>query len=400
MPSFLDAPRLSIRDLDLEGRRLFLRADFNVPVDGGAIKDDTRIRETLPTIRLALERGASLVLASHLGRPKGGPDPKASLAPVAARLGKLLERLVDLTVDCVSEATAKRCASLSPGEVVLLENLRFHPEEQKGDAAFAQRLASYADEYANDAFGTCHRADASVSATARCFKHPAAGLLVERELNALSRLLARPERPFVAVLGGAKVSDKLPVMRGLLPKVDTMLVGGAMAYTLLMAKGVAVGSSLAEPTLLDDVRALLVEAERLGRRILLPVDHVVSIPTGSEPTTGRVVDGGFSEGAGFDIGPRTIDAYAREVAAARTVLWNGPLGRFEVPQFAKGTEAMARAVAESKAYTVVGGGDSIAALNATGLSARIGHVSTGGGALLELLAGEPMPGLEALAPAR
>jgi len=399
MTSFLEAPRLSIRDLDLDGRRLFLRADFNVPVEGGTIKDDTRIRETLPTIRLALERGASLVLASHLGRPKGGPDPKYSLAPVAMRLARLLERPVDLTADCVGEAAAKRCISLGRGEVILLENLRFHPEEQKGDEAFARRLASYADEYANDAFGTCHRADASVSGTARCFARPAAGLLVERELRALSRLLAKPERPFIAVLGGAKVSDKLPVMRGLLPNVEALLVGGAMAYTLLMAKGVAVGASLSEPALLDDVRALMAEAERLGRRILLPVDHVVA-DAGADAGKLRIVEGGFTEGAGFDIGPRTMDAYAREVAAARTVLWNGPLGRFESSEFAKGTEGMARAMAESTAYTVVGGGDSIAALNSTGLADRIGHVSTGGGALLELLAGEPMPGLEALAPAR
>ncbi len=394
------SPKLSIRDLQLDGRRLFLRVDYNVPLDGSRVTDDTRIRETVPTIRLALEKGAAVILASHLGRPKGGPDPKYSTKPVAAVLASHLGRPVEALGDCVSEETLTRCKALSPGDVVLLENLRFHPEEQKGDEGFAKKLAALAHEYANDAFGTCHRADASVSALPRLFPRPSAGLLIEREVKALGRLLRDPERPFVAVLGGAKVSDKLPVLKGLLPKVDTMLIGGAMAYTFLLAEGQRAGGSRVEPELVDDVRSLLADAKQRNVTIQLPIDHVVASGiTAADAGSARVVAGVFDEGLGVDIGPATREAYAATLAKARSILWNGPMGVFEVQGFAGGTHAVAAAVAASQAFSVVGGGDSIAALNQAGLASEVSHVSTGGGALLELLAGEEMPGLEALAPA-
>ncbi len=393
------APRLSIRDLDLSGKRLFLRVDHNVPLRDGAITDDTRIQETLPTIRLALDAGASVVVASHLGRPKGGPEPATSLAPVAARLGQLLGQPVGLAPDCIGPATRELATALPAGGVLMLENLRWHAAEQKGDAAFAAELASLAQAYANDAFGTCHRGDASVAVVPARFERPAAGLLIEREMTALGRLLTDPARPFVAVIGGAKVSDKLPVMRGLLPEVDAILVGGAMANTFLLATGIAVGASRHEPELLDDVRRLLADARAAGKRILLPADQVVAGGiTAADAPAARVLAGAFTSGMGVDIGPETRAMFARELASARSILWNGPMGVFEVDGFAEGTRAVARAVAESGAYSVVGGGDSIAAINATGLASRISHISTGGGALLELLAGEPMPGLAALAP--
>jgi phosphoglycerate kinase len=398
--SSLVVPRLSIRDLDLRGKRLFLRADFNVPLDGGSIKDDTRVRETLPTIRLALEKGASVILASHLGRPKDASDVTCSLGPVASALVEGLQMSVAMTRDCTSPETARLCRELSPGEVVLLENLRYHPEEQAGDPAFGALLASYADEYVNDAFGTCHRADASVAVVPRSFQRPAAGLLIERELAALSKLLGEPERPFVAILGGAKVSDKLPVILGLLPRASTVLVGGAMAYTFLHATGIPVGESTFEPELADAVRRVLGEAERRGVQLLLPTDHVVADGIRAEHAgRARTVSGAITTGVGVDIGPETRARYAEEISRAGTILWNGPMGVFEVGAFAQGTHAIARAVASSGAFSVVGGGDSVAALNAAGLADRVSHVSTGGGALLELLAGEPMPGLEALAPA-
>ena len=393
------APRLSIRDLGLSGKRLFLRVDHNVPMKDGVITDDTRIRETLPTIRLALEAGAAVILASHLGRPKGGPDSKTSLRPVATRLGELLGGEVRLAPDCIGPETLGMARALAQGHLLMLENLRWHAAEQAGDAAFADQLAALANEYANDAFGTCHRADASVALVPTRFSRPAAGLLIERELKALGRLLTDPARPFVAVIGGATVSDKLPVMRGLLPEVDAILVGGAMAYTFMLARGVGVGNSRTEPDLLDAVRALDADALASGKRILLPTDHVVAPGiTPADVGGASVHDGGIVEGMGVDIGPATRAAFARDIASARSILWNGPMGVFEVDAFAEGTAAVARAVASSPAYSVVGGGDSIAALNAAGLASRVGHVSTGGGALLELLAGEPMPGLAALAP--
>lgn len=394
------SPRLSIRHLELAGRRLFLRVDFNVPLEAGRVADDTRIRETLPTIRLALEKGAAIILASHLGRPKGGPEAKFSTKPAAAALASLLGRDVATSDDCVGEEISRRCKALRPGEILLLENLRFHAEEQKGDEAFARRLAALADDYANDAFGTCHRADASVAALPRLFARPAAGLLIEREVAALGRILRDPARPFVALLGGAKVSDKLPVLKGLLPKVDAILVGGAMAYTFLLASEQAVGGSRTEQALVGAVKDLLAAARAGGIRILLPVDHVVAPGIGeADAGSARIAAGPFTEGIGVDIGPGTREAFAREVAAARSILWNGPMGVFEVDAFAAGTRAVAAAIAASAGFSVVGGGDSVAALNDAGLASKVGHVSTGGGALLELLAGEPMPGLDALAPA-
>jgi phosphoglycerate kinase len=394
------SPRLSIRSLDLAGRRLFLRVDFNVPLEDGRVTDDTRIRETLPTIRLALEKGASVIHASHLGRPRGGPEPKFSTKPAAAVLASLLGRDVATTDDCIGDETTRRCRALRPGEILLLENLRFHAGEQKGDETFARALAALADDYANDAFGTCHRADASVAALPRLFARPVAGLLIEREIKALGRILRDPARPFVAILGGAKVSDKLPVLKGLLPKVDAMLIGGAMAYTFLLASGQNVGGSRTEPDLAIEVQALLASARSRGVRILLPVDHVVATGIGAaDASSAKIVPGPFSECIGVDIGPATREAYARELAAAGSILWNGPMGVFEVDAFAAGTRAVAAAVAASAGFSVIGGGDSVAALHDAGLAAEVGHVSTGGGALLELLAGEPMPGLDALAPA-
>ena len=395
-------PRLSIRDLDLAGRRLFLRVDFNVPLEGGRVTDDTRVRETIPTIRLALEKGASVILASHLGRPKGGPDAKFSLRPVADVVAEHLGRAVDMADDCVGEAVESKARSLRAGEVLRLENLRFHAQEQKGDEAFAGRLAALAQEYANDAFGTCHRADASVAAAPRRFARPAAGLLVAKEIAALGRILDSPERPFVAVLGGAKVSDKLPVLKGLLPKVDAMLIGGAMAYTFLLAAGQGVGRSRTEPELKDEVTSLLAQAREQGVKVLLPVDHVVANGIAhADATSARAAQGSFTDGLGVDIGPGTREAFAREIAAARSVLWNGPRGVFAVDAFAPGTRAVAAAIAaaSARAFTVVGGGDSVAALQQFGLADRVDWLSTGGGASLELMEGKELPGVEVLSDA-
>lgn len=391
-------PRLTIRDLDLSSRRLFLRADFNVPLDDlGRITDDTRVRSVIPTIELALDRGASLVLASHLGRPKSR-DARSSLRPVAARLQELLDTDVTLTGDCTSDETLAACTALRPGQVCLLENLRHHPEEQAGDEGFARRLAALADEYVNDAFGASHRADASVSALPRLFPRAAAGLLMEAEVKALARLLGTPERPFVAILGGAKVSDKLPVLQSLLPRVDALIVGGAMACTFLQAIGEDVGSSLTEPTLHANVRDLMAEAQRRGVRVVLPQDHVVAGAIEAEAEARVIASGAFAPAdRALDIGPGSREAFAEAMKGARTILWNGPVGVFERRAFAGGTRAVAAAVAASAAFTVVGGGDSVAALNDTGLADRIGHVSTGGGAMLEALAGEEMPGIASLA---
>ena len=389
-------PKLTIEDLPLRGRRVFLRADLNVPLDGGAVTDDTRLRAVLPTLRHAIDAGASVVLASHLGRPKGEPDPRWSLKPVAERLSALLGRPVPLAPDCVGDATAALVKALGPGDVLLLENLRFHPEEEKNDDAFARELAGLADVYVNDAFAAAHRAHASIAAITHHLQPAAAGLLMRRELEALGRILEAPERPLVAVLGGAKVSDKLALVEHLLSRVDALLVGGGMAFTFLLALGHAVGRSLVEPDRIATARRALETSRRRGVPLVLPVDAVVA--EGLDSPSGRAVPVREIPAGqmGLDIGPFTIDRFRAPLKTARTIVWNGPMGVFEKPPFATGTLAVARAVAGSGAFSVIGGGDTIAAVNQSGVADRIGYISTAGGAFLEFLEGRRLPGVEAL----
>jgi phosphoglycerate kinase len=385
---------LSIRDLDLKGKRVFIRVDFNVPLQkNGAgvmeITSDKRIKASLPTIQYALEHGAGVILASHLGRPKGKPNPEMSLKPVGARLQELLGRPVKMAADCIGpEVEAQRPA---PGEVLLLENLRFH-EEEKNDPEFAKKLASLCDVYVNDAFGSAHRAHASTEGMVRFVPKAAAGLLMETELKYLGMVTTNPARPSVAILGGAKVSDKIEIIRNLGKVVDKLLIGGAMAYTFLKAQGLPVGKSLVEDDKLELAKSLLAE---LGAKLMLPVDHVVvsEIAAGAaSEVVETIADGKI----GVDIGPKTIDAYSKVIAGAKTVIWNGPMGIFEKPPFDAGTVALAKAVAASGAVSVVGGGDSEKAIKAAGVTSKISHVSTGGGASLEFLAGIELPGVAAL----
>jgi phosphoglycerate kinase len=388
----------SIRDLDLRGKRVLIRVDFNVPIQDGRITDDTRIRASVPTIRYALEHGATGILASHLGRPKGKPNPEYSLRPAAARLSELLGRPVEFAEDCVGAPAAAAIERAGSGGVVLLENLRFHAEEEKNDAGFAQQLAALADVYVNDAFGSAHRAHASTEGIVRFVKLAAAGLLMEKEVEYLGRVLEHPERPFVAILGGAKVSDKLEVIENLVSKVDALLIGGAMAYTFLEARGVAVGRSLVEDDLLDAARGIARRASEQKLRFELPTDHVVApkVDKDAPAVTLDVEDPAIGDRMGLDIGPRTVQSYRDVIAGARTVVWNGPMGVFELDRFANGTIAVAKAVASVKGTTVIGGGDSIAAVAKAGVTDRITHISTGGGASLEFLAGQKLPGVEAL----
>jgi phosphoglycerate kinase len=393
--------KLSIRDLDMGGKRVFVRVDFNVPLDGARVTDDTRIRETLPTIKLARERGARVVLASHLGRPKGKPDPKYSLCPVAAKLAELLGAPVEFAADCVGAEPEAKSRALANGGVLLLENVRYHAEEEANDEKFSQQLAALCDSlFVCDAFGSAHRAHASVVGITRFVKQAAAGLLMERELTYLGKALSNPERPFVAVLGGAKVSDKIEVVENLMRIADSMLIGGGMAYTFLKAQGLPIGKSLLEADKLDLARKLLDEAKRRNFRLLLPSDHVLGAEFKADTQTQITSVNSTPEGwMGLDIGPETIAKFSAELARAKTIVWNGPMGVFEMPAFAKGTLEIARAVAAATAKgatSIIGGGDSVAAIHQAGLADKVSHISTGGGASLEFLAGRKLPGVEAL----
>lgn len=387
----------SITDIDVAGKLVFLRVDFNVPLDRGRITDDTRVTGALPTIQYLLDRKARIILASHLGRPKGKPTPEFSLEPVGRRLAELLRKDVILADDCIGAAAKKLASELRDGQILLLENLRFHKEEEANDEGFAQKLANGAQVYIDDAFGALHRAHASVAAITKFVPEKGAGLLVKREVEHLGTLLQKPARPYLAILGGAKVSDKIKVIENLLQRVDGLMIGGAMAYTFLAAKGVQVGDSLVERDKLSLAQSLMDHATAKGVSIYLPVDHVVATSPDAiadrETTAGAVIGAGMK---GFDIGPKTIQLYSREIANAKTVFWNGPMGMFETAAFSTGTRGVAEALAANTGFTVVGGGDSAAAVAQFGLADKVTHVSTGGGASLEFLEGRVLPGLAAL----
>jgi len=389
---------LSVRDLPVEGQRVFLRLDLNVPLKGGVIQDDTRIREALPTLRYLLDRDARVIVCSHLGRPKGQKIPELSLAPIAKRLRELLPGTsVAFTPDTLGPEAQAAAAALQPGAVILLENIRYEPGETKDDPAVARKIREMADLFVCDAFGNVHRAHASVCAAAKLFPQAAAGFLVEKEVEYLQDRLGNPDRPYAAFLGGAKVSDKIPILKSMSEKVDTLCIGGAMAYTFLAATGLTSGKSLMEPDLVTSCAEILEASRKSGVRVLLPTDHVAAPPIDEEQDIRIVAADAFPEGlSAFDIGPETTRAYSAVAAASKTIFWNGPMGVFEKAAFAEGTLALARAVAASPALSVIGGGDSVSAVYKAGVADQISHISTGGGASLELLAGRTLPGLEVL----
>ena len=400
-------PKLSIRDLELEHKRVLIRVDFNVPLseDGQEITDDTRIRETIPTIEYALRRKAKVILCSHLGRPKGKPNAAMSLRPVVDRLRDMLDHIlgedenVAFSPDCIGEVAEEMSRQLESGQTLLLENLRFHAEEEANDPAFAKKLAALCDIYVNDAFGSAHRAHASTEGITHFVKQSAAGLLMEKELTYMGKVLVQPDKPFVAIIGGAKVSDKIKVIDNLLEKVDAIIIGGGMAYTFLKAKGQDVGKSLVELDKIDIAKAALDKAAKKGVRFLLPVDHKLADKFAHDAKT-QIHDGDHAfaaEWMALDIGPKSIALFEKEIADARTVVWNGPMGVFEMPAFALGTMSIAQCVADNEDCTsIVGGGDSVAAVAPSGVAGRITHISTGGGASLEFLEGKKLPGVEAL----
>ncbi len=392
--------KVSIKDLDIEGKRILIRCDFNVPLDKDQnITDDTRIRAALPTINYLIGKDCSLILCSHLGRPKGKIKPELSLKPVTKRLGEILNREVKMASDCIGEEVKKMAKELKTGEILLLENLRFHPEEKANDLDFAKELASLADFFIQDAFGTCHRKHASTSSTSK-YLPSGTGFLLEKEIVYLEKLLENPEKPFLAILGGAKVSDKMSVIKNLIDKVDTMIIGGAMAYTFLKAHKIKVGNSLIEEDKISMADEIMKKAVERKIAALLPIDHIVAreIKEGSETkeTDGVEIENGWK---GVDIGPNTINRFSTVIKAAKTIFWNGPLGIFEIDKFARGTNTIANLLADATsdgATTVIGGGDSIAAINKLGLKNEISHISTGGGASLEFLEGKELPGIAAL----
>ena len=387
----------TVNQIELKGKRVFIRVDFNVPLSGkNEITDDTRIVESLPTIRSVMGAGGKAILASHLGRPKGKRDPKFSLAPVAQRLSQLLGKKVALAPDCIGEEVQKQIEGMKEGDVLLLENLRFHPEEEKNDENFSKALALLCDVYVNDAFGAAHRAHASTEGMTRYVKIVAAGFLMMKEIESLERALVNPQKPYVAILGGAKISDKIGVIENLLNKVTTLLVGGGMAYTFLKAKGFGVGKSLVEE---DQIGFSLTLLERAKGKVkfLLPSDHIAAERMEAQAKSQIVKNEMIPPGwICLDIGPETVKAFSEEIKSAKTIVWNGPMGVFEMEPFSQGTFAIARAVAGSSAFSIVGGGDSVAAVNKAGVADKISHISTGGGASLEFLEGKKLPGIEAL----
>jgi phosphoglycerate kinase len=393
--------KLTINDLDLRDKRVFIRVDFNVPLKDGVVSDDTRIRETIPTLKLAIQKGGRLVLASHLGRPKGGPDAKYSLKPVVKKLQELLGQPVEFAGDCVGPAAEAGSKNLKAGQVLLLENVRFHPEEEKNDEKFAAQFGALCDGvFVLDAFGSSHRAHASVVGITKFVKQAAAGLLMEKEIAYLGKALSNPERPFVAILGGAKVSDKIEVVENLMKIADAMLIGGGMAYTFLKAKGYETGKSLLEADKVELATNLLNDAKKRNFKFLLPVDQVVAPEFKADaPATMVQANAAPKDQMGLDIGPETVKEFSAEIAKAKTIVWNGPMGVFEMPAFSKGTLGVAKAVAAATsagATSIIGGGDSVAAVHQAGVAKQVSHISTGGGASLEFLGGTKLPGVEAL----
>jgi len=383
----------TIRDIDVKGKRALVRVDYNVPINNGQVGDDTRIRAAMPTLNYLLDQGAALILCSHLGRPKGGPDPKYSLRPVAAHLSSLMGKPVAFAEDCIGPVAEAAARALKPGEVLLLENTRFHPEEEKNDPEMARQLAALADVYVNDAFGSAHRAHASTEGVAR-FLPAVAGFLMEKEIQYLGSVIANPEKPFVAILGGAKISDKIGVIKNLLTRADTVLIGCGMANTFFKAEGYPLGDSLVEDEALETARQLLAQA---GPKLRLPVDVVIADRFAADAAHKVMAVGPVPDGWRIlDIGPETVAAYSKVIKGARTVVWNGPMGVFEFPEFAKGTFGIAQAIAEANVTSVVGGGESVAAVQQSGLADKITHISTGGGASLEMLEGLTLPGVAAL----